>query len=296
MPVFLKLCGRCQRSAVGTASNVVLDSDAQSPWVKRLGWPGLLVWWLRIPFIPIRGWWRSFVIRPVVSFYVTTHINGNASKLHSLLVRKRLAIGNAESDIGSLDESIAGLERLKTVTTGWVALLVLLRFVPLVGLLFSMGLVTVSFTLANAGSIVENLIGLTAVVMFIVHPIAVQFGFRWKRALFAGGGSNVDGGSATSVQLPDVNVFRLEKQVFEQSSVKRVGELPVDLLLAPGYFFLFNLLVGLLSGSTTFNSDASSDESVIANIVFAAVFVAFFLMATTRLVLRFKLRKVSGDY
>jgi len=135
--------------------------------------------------MPIRGWWRSFVIRPVVSFYATSHINGNTSKLHEMLVRQRLAIGNDKNEISksSLDESIAGLERLKTVTTGWVAILVLLRFVPVIGLLFSMGLVTVSFTLSDAGGVIQNLIGITAAVMFIVHPIAVQFGFRWKRAL-----------------------------------------------------------------------------------------------------------------
>ena len=256
--------------------------------------------------MPIRGWWRSFVIRPVVSFYATTHINGNASKLHETLVRKRLAIGDGESEssVSSLDESIAGLERLKTVTTGWVALLVLLRFVPLIGLLFSMGLVTVSFTLADAGGIIQNLIGITASVMFIVHPIAVQFGFRWKRALFAGGGNGVtspkpisaENNQSVSDPLPRTNVYQLEQRAFEQLGVKRIGELPVDLLLAPGYFFLFNLLVGIISGSTTFDSDATSAESVVANIVFAAVFVTFFLMATARLVLRFKLRKASGDY
>ncbi len=295
MPVF----GR------GDPRYVVLDSDGHTPWVRRLGWPGLLVWWLRIPFIPIRGWWRSFVIRPVVSFYATTHINGNASKLHESLVRKRLAIGDDESDsnIGSLDESIAGLERLRTVTTSWVALLVLLRFVPLLGLLFSMGVITVSVTLADAGGIVQNLIGTTAAVMFIVHPIAVQFGFRWKRALFAGGGEIAASSTAgdehiqsASARLPETNVYKLEQRVFEDATVKRFHEVPVDLLLAPGYYFLFNLLTGLIAGTTTFDADSTSSEAIFGNIVVVSVFAGFFLMATARLVLRYKLRRASSDY
>ena len=57
------------------------------------------------------------------------------------------------------------------------------------GVLFSAGIVTVSFTLSNAPDLINSLIASLPLVVLLIHPVAVQFGFRWKRALLAGGGA-----------------------------------------------------------------------------------------------------------
>ena len=56
-----------------SATYATFDLDLDTKLVKRLAWPGLVLWWLRLPFYPIRGWWRSFVLRPAVSIYTETH-------------------------------------------------------------------------------------------------------------------------------------------------------------------------------------------------------------------------------
>jgi hypothetical protein len=272
-----------------------LSSGSESRAISVLGWPGLLIWWLRLPFYPIRGWWRSFVIRPVISLYVMIHINSSTSKLHTALLRERISrdVADDVGDVESLDRSIAALDRLKSVTTGWVVLFVLLRFVPLIGLLFSMGLLTVSFTLAEAPEMVDQLVGLVSLLMLIVHPIAVQFGFRWKRALFAGGGVlepkkfNWSG----SELLPRSDVYAMEVRAYDQVGLKRIREFPVDLLLAPGFYLLFNFMIGLGTGSATFDEGEATTFSVIANVVFISLFVVFFAMATVRLGLRYRVRQ-----
>ncbi len=193
-----------------SAAHAALDPDVYTKLVKRLGWPGLLLWPLRLPFFPIRGWWRSFMLRPVVSLYAETHIHSSVSKLSSVLTRERLKRTQDHGpEIESLDRSIATLERLKTTTTGWITLMIVLRFVPLIGLLFSMGIVTVSFTLKDAPDLILQLIAFLPMTVLLIHPIAVQFGFRWKRSLFAGGGNA--GGEGESVDghvgLPTTNPF-----------------------------------------------------------------------------------------
>ena len=95
--------------------------------------------------------------------------------------------------------------------------------------------------------------------------------------------------------LPRADVYSIEKRTFDLSGIRRTREIPVDLLLAPGYYFLFNLLIGLFTGSTTFNSDDQSTESLIANYVIIALFGLFFVMASVRLALRYKARVSSGD-
>lgn len=267
-----------------------LGSDASTKLVKRLGWPGLLIWPLGLPFRPVRGWWRSFLIRPVASFYVNMHVNSSSRKLSGVLNRQRLLNGAvSESENESLDRSIATVERLKSVTTDWIALLVLLRFVPLVGLLFSMGIVTVSYTLKDAPDLILQLIGILPLAVLMIHPLVVQFGFRWKRALFAGGGIDAEG-------MPRQNVYEIEQRAYQRLGVKRSTEFPVDLFLAPGYYFLINWMTGLLTESITFNEDASEPGQLFAAWVFVATFVVFTGMATVRLVLRYKLRRASGHY
>ena len=54
-------------------------------------------------------------------------------------------------------------------------------------------------------------------------------------------------------------------------------------------------MIGLASGSTTFDSDANSTADIIVNVLFVAMFAVFFVMATARLALRYKLRRESGD-
>ena len=73
-----------------SATYAIFDSDLDTKLVKRLALPGLVLWPLRLPFFLIGGWWRSFVLRPVVSIYAETHIHSSASKLSGRLTRERL--------------------------------------------------------------------------------------------------------------------------------------------------------------------------------------------------------------
>lgn len=276
-----------------------LTSDVQTSLVKRLGWPGMLIWWLRLPFYPIKNWWRSFVFRPIVSFYVTTHVYSSSSKLHAALVKERLERGNTSGpDIELLDQSIAGLERLRTSTTGWGALLVILKFVPLIGLVFSMGLVSVSFTLRDAPNLILRMITFVPITVLFLHPLAIQFGFRWKRSLFAdgigeiGNGLSADSPPGTSAR----SIYESEQRTYHRMGLTRMRELPVDLLLAPGFYFLLYLMVGFASGSIAYNTDATESSDAIGNAALITIFGTFFLMSAARLVIRYKLRRISGDY
>ena len=269
-----------------------LPADADTKLVKRLAWPGLLLWWLRLPFYPIRGWWRSFVIRPVVGFYVSTHINSSVTKMGRALAWERLRPEHDDdTDVGPLDRSIARLERLRTVTTSWLVLLVLLRFVPVIGLLFSMGIVTVSFTLRDTPSLFLQVIGALPIPVLLIHPIVVQFGFRWKRALFAGGGE-----TRGPTGMPGENVYELEQRTSRGLGLRRAKEFPIDLALAPGYYFLVNWIVGLAFGTTGLNEDGelTPQEETIAVIMFVGVSGIFLAIATTHLWLRYKHRRASG--
>ena len=281
-----------------SAEYAVLDSDVETRLVKRLGWPGRVLWPLRLLFYPIRGWWRSFMLRQVISFYVSTHINNSATKLSRALIFERLNnIQTSDPQAESLERSIAIVEGLKTITTGWVVLLVILRFVPLVGLLFSMGIVTVSFTLDNAPELGRQLRVFLALVIFVVHPIVVQFGFRWKRALFAGGGGD---GSDDPAGLPRTNVYEIEQQVYERLGVKRASEFPVDLFLAPGIYFLFNLIVDAALQPVDLGdlepAVPAGTAEALGGFISLAIFSAFFVVALIRLVLRYKLRRASGFF
>ena len=280
------------------------DSDLDTKLVKRLGWPGLLVWPLRLPFIPIRGWWRSFVLRPAVSIYAETHVHSSASKLSGVLTRERLKRTLEHGpEIESLERSIATLEWLKNTTTGWVTLMIVLRFVPLIGILFSMGIVTVSFTLNDAPGVILQLIGILPLIVLLIHPVVVQFGFRWKRALFAGGGSTGGRGeSDDGPGLPTTNTYDIEQRTYLQLGIKRSTELPADLFMAPGIYFLFNLITGIVfrgnlleASEPSFEGDRPLSE-LIAGAIIAGVFIVFLAIATIRLVLRYKLRRASGYF
>ncbi len=280
------------------------DSDLDTRLVKRLGWPGLLIWPLRLPFIPIRGWWRSFVLRPAVSIYAETHVHSSASKLSGVLTRERLKrIRDNSPGTESLERSIATLEWLKNTTTGWVTLMIVLRFVPLIGLLFSMGIVTVSFTLKDAPGLILQLIGILPLTVLLIHPVVVQFGFRWKRALFAGGGRTGGGGeSDDGPGLPTTNTYDIEQRTYLQLGIKRSTELPADLFMAPGIYFLFNLITGIVFrgdllevSEPSFEGDRPLSE-LIAGAIIAAVSIVFLAIATIRLGLRYKLRRASGYF
>jgi hypothetical protein len=160
------------------------DSYLDTKWVKRLGWPGLLLWPFRLPFLLIRKWWRSFVLRPVVSLYAETHIHASASKLSSLLTRERLTSSHSDGPrTAELELSIATLERLKAATTGWITLMIVLRFVPLIGLLFSMGIVTVNFTLTDAPGLILQLTAVLPLTVLLIHSQATGIpGDTWHLA------------------------------------------------------------------------------------------------------------------
>ena len=272
------------------------DSSLDTKLVKRLGWPGLILWPLRLPFFLVRGWRRSFVLRPVVSLTTETHINSSASKLSSKLIRQRLRKGSEDgTELESLDRSIASLERLRSTTTGWVTLMVLLKFVPLIGLLFSMGIITVSFTLKDAPGLLLRLTALVPITVLLLHPLAVQFGFRWKRALFGGGYTATSGnGSALDVAgLPTENTYEVERRAFQRLGIKRSTEFPVDLFMAPGFYFLLEPIIGFIFGTVEVSQESDTAAEVAAGNVVMGIFIVFFAMAAVRLGLRYRLRRAS---
>ena len=77
--------------------------------------------------------------------------------------------------------------------------------------------------------------------------------------------------------------------------VKRSYELPVDLLMAPGFYFLFNLIIGIIFQGNLADEDAGTTE-LVASMVVAAVFAVFLVVAAIRLGLRYKLRRASGYF
>ena len=269
-----------------------LDSDADTKLVRMLGRPGLVLWPLRLLFHPMRGWWRTFMLRPVISLFVNRHINSSASRLSSVLVRERLKMLHAsDPEVESLDQSIAMLGRLRGATTGRIALLLVLRFVPLIGVLFSAGIVTVSFTLSDAPDLINLLIALLSLFVLLIHPVAVQFGFRWKRALLAGGG----GEAATDPgELPTACTYEIEILTYGRLGVKRSTEFPVDLFLAPGFYFLLSVIIGLALDALTIIDEGSSTTQTVVNDAAFAVFVVFFAIATFRLALRYRRRRALG--
>ena len=175
--------------------------------------------------------------------------------------------------------------------------MIVLRFVPLIGLLFSMGIVTINFTLKDTPDLILRLIALLPLIVLLIHPVAVQFRFRWNRALFAGVRSASGEGEPADgpIDLPTTNTYEIEQRTFRRLGVRRTSELPIDLLLTPGVYFLFNLTTRIVfSGNLTEESDETNE--LIAGIVVATEFIVFLIMAVLRLSLRYKLRHASGYF
>jgi len=280
----------------GNPELAVIDNDSTA--VKRLGWPGLVMWPLRLIFRPVRPWWYGFMLGPVISLYVNTHINSSVSKLSKTLIKKRLQRDSLnELEAAGLDRSIETLERLQVVTTGWIVLLTLLRFVPIIGLLFSMGIVTVGISLQDTPDLLLQLIGLLPLIVLFVHPLLVHFGFRWKRALFAGSSSVIGSKiTADTANWPTQSTYEIEARTFKRLGIKRPTEFPVDLFLAPGVYMLLNITIGLVIGSITFDDSVGPNEIPIGNIISVTVFAIFLATAVFRLVLRYMQRRAAGTY
>ncbi len=209
---------------------------------------------------PICRWWYGFAIRQVTLFWIDAHIAGRTRRVEGVLRKVRLERATEMTpEIQSVDRLLMLMSYAAGVSVGYERALVLLRFVPLIGLLVTIGLIPLSVDasasgLRELGGLAQSAFGAVPLFVLLLNPLVVRFAFRWKRAVFMGGvverrrGFDLD---ARYTGMGDQSIYALENRVFDDLGVKKGIELPVDLLLSPAVHLALNSTVGAVVGIAT---------------------------------------------
>jgi len=131
-------------------------------------------------------------------------------------------------------------------------------------------------------------------LMLPIYAVVVRFGFRWKRALFAGWPL----GPATGVDRtrpPEADrspsIYQLEDRVYRDMGLRKHKEFPIDVILHPApYLFLALLAVSVIIL-------ARADLAVARLLTFAlALFLLMllFLVPAVGVVRRYRERRKAG--
>lgn len=268
--------------------------------VVRSGQPGrsLLsspVSYLLLPFRWLRNWWWGFSIRPIVKLFVETHVNAKTADMGRFLKQKRLKMtGEPEAVTHRLDDCIRLIGYAESMVTGWSRLMVPIRFAPAVIMLLSWGVVGV--TDIRLLRMIMLVIALVPLLMLIVYPLVVRFGFRWKRAFFVA--YPLDPTEAVDCVRPLVgkespSIYELENHLYSEMGLKKPQEASVDLFLHPAPYWLLTSTVGVLLAETQ-RVDTPMTMELAISIVVDVLILGVFLALTWGALRRHKRRKVGG--
>ncbi len=202
--------------------------------------------------------------------------------------------GESESVTCQLDECIRMVGYAESMVTGWSRLIVPLRFAPAVGMLLSWGVIGI--TDIRLLQVIMLVIALVPLLLFVVHPLVVRFGFRWKRAFFAA--YPLDPTEAVDCvcplegkELP--NIYELENRLYNRMGLKKHPEAPVDVFLHPAPYWLVTSILGILLAEAQ-RSGTSTVMDLAVSIAVDVLIVAVLVALTWGAILRYKRRKAAG--
>ena len=208
--------------------------------------PGFLLW-LLWPFRVIREWWWGFTIRPLEKLFVETHINAKTAEIGRFLREKRLQMaGDTGEDVQRLDELLRLVVYAESMVTGWSRFFAPLRFLPGLVMVASWSIAATSYRDLTTQLVL--VLTLVPLLMLIIYPVVVRFGFRWKRAIFTAWPSDprpvVD--SIPQGKETQPSVYELENHVYRDMGLKKHSEIPIDVVLHPAPYWLLTVLVGII--------------------------------------------------
>ena len=257
--------------------------------------PGPLISYLLLPLRWLRDWWWGFSIRPIVKLFVETHINAKTADIGRFLKQERLkGAGESESVTRRLDECIRLVGYAESMVTGWSRLMVPLRFAPAVVMLLSWGVVGI--TDIRLLQMIILVIGLVPLLLLVVYPLLVRFGFRWKRAFFVAyprdPAEGVDRVRALEGE-DSPGIYELENRLYSGMRLKKRHEAAVDLFLHPAPYWLLTSIVGVLLAETQRGGTATVMDLAVS-IAVDALLLAVFLTLTWRVIRSYQRRKAAG--
>ena len=257
---------------------------------------GRLVSFVLFPLRQMRVWWWGFAIRPIVRLFVETHINAKTAEIGRFLRQRRLRMaGESSDDTRLLDEHLRLLGHAEGMVSGWSRWLVPLRFVPGVAMALSWALVASSDL---PRQVLYLILTISPLLMLVVYPVVVRFGFRWKRAFFVAWPSHP--GLAVDLTQPreastTLNIYELENQVYSDMGLRKHSEIPIDVILHPAPYWLLTVLVSIvipLAFAQSRGGFTTADWMLSSLVQFALV--VLFLLPTLRVVRRYRRRRDAG--
>ena len=279
------------------------------------GWLSLPVRWFPQPeplsglvFSPARlfvtlidNWWSGFAVGPLVRLFVETHIHSKTVHIGRHLRQARLALAEERSEsLDFLDKQLRLLEYAEHLATGWGRFISLLRFLPAVGVLFSLGIVAFSFDIREAPRQIYFILSLIPLLMLVIYPLIVRFGFRWKRAIFLSWPGEPNKAIDQERLVRDEsyqNIYELENRTYSDLGLEKGLEVPIDLLLHPAPYWFVEFLVAsilLIVGLAT--REASAENIVLGWTLVGLSQLALLLICfrwTLGLFTRYRRRKAS---
>jgi hypothetical protein len=269
---------------------------------RRFSQPRPLSWLLFTPahwFVKFVGnWWSGFAFGPLVRLFVETHIHSKTVHIGRHLRRARLALAEERSEsLDFLDKQLRLLEYAERLATGWGRFISLLRFLPAVGVLFSLGIVAFSFDIREAPRQIFFILSLIPLVMLVIYPLIVRFGFRWKRAIFLSWPEEPNNAIDQEHLVRDEscpNIYELENRTYSDLGLEKGLEVPIDLLLHPAPYWFVDFLVAsilIVVGLSTGEEDVTLGWALLG-LTYLALLLACFRW-TLGLFARYRRRKTS---
>ncbi len=264
---------------------------------KSTGLVSDILVWLLWPLRLLRKWWWGFCIRPIVKLFVETHINAKTTEIGRFLREKRLQVaGEAGEDVESLDELLRLVVYAETMVTGWSRFFAPLRFLPGLVMVASWSIAATNFRDLTTQLVLA--LTLVPLLMLIVYPVVVRFGFRWKRAIFAAWPADpclgVDILPEDRGSRPN-NIYELENRLYQDLGLRKHSEIPIDVILHPAPYWLLTVLVGIIVplAFTQLREDVRPVGFLIIT-AFEIALIMVFLVPIWRAVDRYRKRKAVG--
>jgi hypothetical protein len=136
---------------------------------------------------------------------------------------------------------------------------------------------------------------LVPLLMLIIYPLVVRFGFRWKRALFVAypqdPGRGVDCTGKPEGRESD-SVYEMENRMYRVMGLRKHSETPVDLFLHPAPYWLLTSTAGALIALV--QRGRSTTAGLAATLIVDALVLLLFVVPTWMAFSRYRQRSAAG--
>ncbi|MBM4444851.1 MAG: hypothetical protein FJ020_06070 [Chloroflexi bacterium] len=244
----------------------------------------------------LRDWWWGFSIRPVVRLFVETHVSARASEMARFLRPKRLMMGQESADDRQrLDECLRSLAYAEGMVAGGSRSLGPVRYVPPVVFALSWILIALNpgFRQLQTAALYLVLYSFPFLIM-LVYAVVIRFGFRWKRAFFAGWPLGAVRGvdrTRPSEANRSASIYELETRVYAGLGLPKHREFPIDVVLHPALYWFLTILAGFVIPLVRGDLGTARWLTVA---LFQFLLMLLFLVPTVGAVRKYRERKKAG--